>query len=118
MGLAKVDTKYVVFADNDIVVQPGWLKTLVDCAETTDAVVVDPLPLLMICQYEPIHEEIALVESLVSWLMPRAEDEWGKKCINRVRQRACDRNLQHSDTELCEFHCMLVRTSIFEELSY
>ncbi|MGB3754791.1 MAG: glycosyltransferase, partial [Rivularia sp. (in: cyanobacteria)] len=43
LGLRKVDTKYVVFIDNDVVVTPGWLKTAVDCAEETNATVVSPL---------------------------------------------------------------------------
>ncbi len=114
LGLAKVDTKYVVFADNDIVVQPGWLKTLVDCAETTDAVVVGPL----MCQYEPIHEEIHCAggESRI------VVDAKGRR---RMREKMYKQGhatgkmrsqMQRSETELCEFHCMLVRTSIFEEL--
>ncbi len=116
LGLAKVDTKYVVFADNDIVVQPGWLKTLVDCAETTDAVVVGPL----MCQYEPIHEEIHCAggESRI------VVDAKGRR---RMREKMYKQGqatgkmrsqMQRSETELCEFHCMLVRTSIFEELGY
>ena len=116
LGLAKVDTKYVVFADNDIVVQPGWLKTLVDCAETTDAVVVGPL----MCQYEPIHEEIHCAggESRI------VVDAKGRR---RMREKMYKQGhatgkmrsqMQRCETELCEFHCMLVRTSIFEELGY
>ncbi|MEM7760887.1 MAG: glycosyltransferase [Cyanobacteria bacterium P01_A01_bin.40] len=116
LGLAKVDTKYVVFADNDIVVQPGWLKALIDCAETTDAAVVGPL----MCQYEPIHKEIHCAggESRI------VVDVKGRR---RMREKmyqqghATDKlrsQMQRRETELCEFHCMLVRTSIFEELGY
>ncbi|VEP15837.1 putative glycosyltransferase [Hyella patelloides LEGE 07179] len=114
LGLAKVDTKYLVFADNDIVVQPGWLKALVYCADTTDAAVVGPL----MCQHEPIHEEVHCAggESRI------VVDIKGRK---RMREKMYKQGhsatkvksqMQRSQTELCEFHCMLVRTGIFKEL--
>ncbi len=40
IGLIQVDTKYLVFFDNDVIVSPGWLKALVTCAEETNATVV------------------------------------------------------------------------------
>ena len=116
LGLAKVDTKYVVFADNDIVVQPGWLKTLVDCAESTDAVVVGPL----MCQHEPIHEEIHCAGGESRIIVDvkgrrRMREKMYKQGHSTAKTRS---QMQRSQTELCEFHCMLVRTSIFDELGY
>src|SRR5271166_3823226 len=35
VGFAKVETKYAVFLDNDVIVAPGWLRGLVRCAEET-----------------------------------------------------------------------------------
>lgn len=43
IGLAEVDTKYVVFADNDIIVSLGWLTALIHCSEETKAAVVGTL---------------------------------------------------------------------------
>src|SRR5512132_1589605 len=43
LGIRGVSTKYVVFLDNDALVAPGWLESLVECAEETDAWVVGPL---------------------------------------------------------------------------
>ena len=116
LGLAKADTKYVVFADNDIVVQPGWLKALVDCAETTDAAVVGPL----MCQHEPIHEEIHCAGGESRIIVDakgrrRMREKMYKQGHSTVKLRS---QMQRTATELCEFHCMLVRTSIFEELGY
>ncbi len=117
MGLAKVDTKYVVFADNDIVVQPGWLKTLVDCAEAaTDAVVVGPL----MCHHELIHKEIHCAGGESRIIV----DVKGRRRMREKMYRqghATDKmrsQMKRCETELCEFHCMLVRTSIFEELGH
>lgn len=116
LGLAKVQTKYVVFADNDIVVQPGWLRILVDCAETTNAAVVGPL----MCQYEPIHEEIhcaggesrIIVDAKGRRRMREKMYKQGHR-ITKMRSQ-----MQRSQTELCEYHCMLVRMDIFAELGY
>jgi GT2 family glycosyltransferase len=33
LGLRSVDTRFVVFLDNDVLVSPGWLEALVRCAE-------------------------------------------------------------------------------------
>lgn len=116
LGLAKVDTKYVVFADNDIVVQPGWLKALIDCAESTKAAVVGPL----MCQHEPIHEEIhcaggesRIVVDVKGRRRMREKMYKQGHSAGKLRSR-----MERCETELCEFHCILVRTSIFEELGY
>ena len=117
LGLAKVDTKYVVFADNDIVVQPGWLKTLVDCVESDrSAAVVGPL----MCQYEPIHEEIHCAGGESRIIVDakgrrRMREKMYKQGHTTGKMRS---QMQRCETELCEFHCMLVRTDIFEELGY
>jgi GT2 family glycosyltransferase len=43
LALHHVTSKYVVFVDNDVLVSPGWLDALVECAEQTDAAVVGPV---------------------------------------------------------------------------
>ena len=116
LGLSKVKTKYVVFADNDIVVQPGWLKTLVDCAESTNAAVVGPL----MCQHEPIHAEIHCAGGESRIIVDakgrrRMREKMYKQGHQTVKMRS---QMQRSQTELCEYHCMLVRMDIFEELGY
>ncbi len=42
-ALSEIRTKYVAFADNDILVEPGCLQRLVACAEETGAGLVCPL---------------------------------------------------------------------------
>lgn len=114
LGLAQVKTKYLVFVDNDVIVSPGWLEALVQCAEETNATVVGPL----MCQHEPLHEVIHFAggESHV-W-----QDNTGRQRIREKMysqgQRVADLRdrLQRQPTELAEFHCVLVRTAIFEQL--
>jgi hypothetical protein len=43
IALEKVSTKYLVFLDNDLFVEPGWLNALIECAEQTGAWAVSPL---------------------------------------------------------------------------
>ena len=42
-GATRATTRYIVFVDNDVVVAPGWLAPLVECADATGAAVVGPL---------------------------------------------------------------------------
>jgi len=114
MGLAEVNTPYVVFVDNDVVVQPGWLKALMTCAEEQNATVVGPL----MCHEEPIHEvvhfaggESHIVVDVKDRRHLREKMYLQDKRVDAVRER-----LKQCETELCEFHCMLVRTDVFEKI--
>lgn len=117
LGLANVSTKYLVFIDNDVVVSPGWLNHLVQCAEETEATVVGPL----MCQDQPVHEIVHFAggESHV-WL-----DTSKDKSRRRLREKMYKQGkrvadvrdeLQRTPTELAEFHCVLVRTEIFKRI--
>ncbi|MEO0373583.1 MAG: glycosyltransferase [Cyanobacteria bacterium P01_A01_bin.17] len=113
LGLAQVKTPYVVFIDNDVVVTPGWLTALFNCAAETGAAVVGPL----MCQEEPVHEVVHFaggeshiwVDKLGRRRLREKMYDQGKQ-VDTVRQR-----LTRTKTELAEFHCVLVRRSIFEQ---
>ncbi|MBW4661158.1 MAG: glycosyltransferase [Drouetiella hepatica Uher 2000/2452] len=114
LALVEVDTKYVVFLDNDVVVTPGWLEALVNCADETGATVVGPL----MCQYLPLHEDIHFAggESRVI-RDARGRNRLREKMYRQGQSVAKVRSqLQRSQTELCEFHCALVRTEIFDRI--
>ena len=114
MGLAEVKTPYVVFFDNDVVVKAGWLRTLIDCAETTGATVVGPL----MCHEEPIHEIVHFAGG-ESHIVTDIKDRRHLREKMYLQDRAVETvlpKLEQTETELCEFHCMLVRTDVFDEL--
>jgi GT2 family glycosyltransferase len=114
LGLSQVETEYVVFLDNDVIVSPNWLTALVQCAEETNAAVVGPL----MCQYEPIHENVHFAggESHV-WVDKTGRRRLREKMYDQGKQVADIRNrLDRTETELAEFHCVLVRRSIFDRL--
>ena len=117
LALAQVRTKYAVFIDNDVLVGPGWLPPLVRCADETNAAVVGPL----VCESAPLHSKIhfaggdahinivdrdgCVERHLVETILRQGER------IADVRQE-----LRRMKTEAAEFHCMLVRTNIFDRL--
>jgi GT2 family glycosyltransferase len=116
LGLSYVKTPYLVFIDNDVIVTKGWLKSLLTCAEETGAAVVGPL----ICQEKPLHETVHFAggESHI-WV-----DKTGRK---RLREKMYKQGkkvkdllpeLQRTETELAEFHCVLVRRNIFDRVGF
>ncbi|MDJ0801101.1 MAG: glycosyltransferase [Calothrix sp. MO_167.B12] len=114
IGFSQVDTKYLVFVDNDVVVSPGWLQALMSCAEETGATVVGPL----ICEKEPIHQRVHFAggeSHIVTDIHGRRHLR--EKIYKQGHQVAELRpHLQRTQTELAEFHCVLVRTEIFDQI--
>lgn len=113
IGLRHADTKYIVFVDNDVEVTRGWLSTLMRCAEETDASLVGPL----YCIGPPVHQIVHMAGGEAHIL----ETEGRRGLYEKLR--FCDRQVSEVRTqmrreacELIEFHCMLVRRSVFQEL--
>src|SRR5438128_685762 len=117
LALAKVRTKYAVFIDNDVIVSPGWLLPLVRCAEETNAAVVGPL----VCESLPLHSTIHFAggDSHIDIVEREGRVERHLvETILRQGQRVADvrHELRRVQTEVAEFHCMLVRTSVFDRV--
>ncbi|MGD1899071.1 MAG: glycosyltransferase family 2 protein [Phormidesmis sp.] len=114
IGLASVETPYLVFLDNDVVVSPGWLEALLKCSKETDAAVVGPL----MCQDEPVHEVVHFAggESHI-WV-----DKLGRRRLREKMFKQGKRvddvmpELKRMPTELAEFHCVLIKRSVFDQL--
>lgn len=111
MSLPHITTDYAVFVDNDLEVTPGWLASLVNCAEETDAWVVGPLYLEGQLKDETIH---------MYGGKARITELNGKRRFleqHRLRgKRLADVSdtLVREKTETVEFHCALVRVKSFE----
>jgi GT2 family glycosyltransferase len=116
IGLRQVNSKYVVFIDNDVVVTPGWLKSLVECAEATAATIVSPL----ICEGIPLHQQIHCAGGETGVLMETKNGTIRRKIIEKIYKQGCRiadvTQLQRQQTALAEFHCMMVRTEIFQQI--
>ena len=117
LGLSRVNTKYVVFIDNDVIVSPGWLQALVECAEETNATIVGPL----VCQHKPIHEIVHCAGGETHiWIDKKSEiprRRLREKMYKQgTRVETIRDQLQRKQTELAEFHCTLIRTEIFQKV--
>lgn len=113
IGLARVRTRYVVFIDNDVVVAPGWLEPLLDCAETTGAAVVSPV----ICQGHPVHEIVHCAGGTCGVKEVVSEDGPERHMFEHIAsqgRRVADlrHRLSRRETGLAEFHCLLARTEV------
>jgi GT2 family glycosyltransferase len=117
LGLAHVRTPYVVFLDNDVFVTRGWLEKLVACAEVTGADIVSPL----VCEGAPHHAIIHCAGGETSIKETQKGDQKLRhfhdklymqgRSVSEMRPR-----LSRQETGLAEFHCMLVRTSVFDRI--
>lgn len=102
---------YVVFIDNDIVVEPEWLDALVRCADETGAGIVAPLYLWSDGIGRPtIHMAGGRI---VAQETPegRVLDE-SHHLMNADPEREI---LVRRRCEFAEFHCMLVRRSLLRD---
>lgn len=114
LGLTHVNTKYLVFIDNDVIVSPGWLEALINCAEETEATVVGPL----MCQNEPIHEIVHFAGGESHIILDKTGRRRIREKMYKQGQKVAEvlPKLQRTPTQLAEFHCVLVRTEIFEKI--
>ncbi len=115
VGLSHVKTKYVVFIDNDVVVTPHWLERLVTCAEETDADVVGPT----VCISEPIHTMIhnpgGSIEIKEDWVNGVQTRRFHHKCHFKRNIADVQDRLKRAECDYVEFHCMMVRTDMFDK---
>lgn len=116
IGVARADTPYVVFIDNDVICSEGWLSALVACAEETGAAVVAPLT----CHGLPLHTSIhqaggAFAEDPATFFAaPFGEREViDEMHLQGVPVKDARAQLRRTETQTCEFHCVLVRRDVF-----
>lgn len=113
IGLEHATTRYVVFIDNDVYVAPGWLEALVQCAEETEAAAVGPLYFQGQIEERVIH--------MAGGLAHICEEDGRRVChvedfLEHQRFDDIQEPLLRQETELLEFHCMLVRRSVFDRI--
>jgi GT2 family glycosyltransferase len=112
-GLAHVDTEFVAFVDNDVYVEPGWLTALEDCARDTGATLVGPVYLCGYRSAAHIHQAGGLNRVVV---------ENGRRIHRETHAHAgkslaaVARELHRGETEQVEFHCMLARRRVLEDM--
>ncbi|MEM9457275.1 MAG: glycosyltransferase [Myxococcota bacterium] len=117
LGLSRAEGEYVVIADNDIIFQPGWLGRLVECAEQTGAAIVGPLS----CIGHPLHENIhngggrTSIGKSANGASP-SKIEQQTFLAGRKVSSLNDDELARFRCDYVEFHTVLVRRSLFDEI--
>ena len=117
LALPRINTKYVVFIDNDVVVSARWLAALIRCADETNATVVSPL----VCQSLPLHSIIHFAGGDAHIDIVERDGSVERHLVEtilRQGQRIADvrDELHRGRTEVAEFHCMMIRTSVFDRV--
>jgi GT2 family glycosyltransferase len=107
LAMPHVDTPYVAFIDNDLVVEPGWLRKLVAAAEETGAALVGPIYLISDGVSEPrIHMAggtVTRVETPAGIALHERHDKLNAPVAERSQ-------LKRTPVDFLEYHCVLART--------
>jgi hypothetical protein len=118
LGVAEARTEYVQFIENDVLPKDGWLDALVACADETNADVVVPLT----CEGRPVHTIIHHV-GLADELAPGEDGvEAGRRDYRETlylqgqTREVAAASLVRRRTRTCEFHCVMVRRSVFDRI--
>jgi GT2 family glycosyltransferase len=113
IGLKEAHGKYIAFTDNDLIVWPAWLEKLVQCAEETDAWLVGPI----YCVKETRGLSVHMAGGIV-----RIEERQGMRhlfeqhTLTGIPPEHITGRLKRLPCDLIEFHCMLVRSDVFDKL--
>jgi hypothetical protein len=112
--LDHVNTEYVVFVDNDVLVAPAWLDALVRCADETGAWLVGPLYF----ESEPECTQLHMAGGIcrIVQLPDGGRSLVEKHTHAHVKLGSLDGGLNRQETELIEFHTVLVSMQAFAQL--
>ena len=117
IGGRMAETEFVVFADNDIEFEAGWLEALETNADAHDSVAVAPL--IFIGPHDPlrIHHAGGLLtfNTLSGGKQVLTE---AHRLMNVAFDTVADVLAEKAPVtnDVCEFHCMLMRRSFFEAM--
>jgi glycosyltransferase involved in cell wall biosynthesis len=108
-------TEFIAFIDNDVLFREAWLERLIACADETNAAIVGPT----ICIGDPPFRRVHIAGGFAE-----VHEGDGGRRFNEVH-RFVDRpyvdvvsQLHREPVEMVEFHCMLVRRSLFDTVGF
>jgi GT2 family glycosyltransferase len=116
IGTQAANGKYIVFVDNDVLVQRGWLQKLVECAEETGATVVGTLT----CIDSPVHEVVHNGGGETHIEIRTENGKAGRYAVQKSylegkRVSKIPDQITRVQCEFVEFHTALVRKSFFDD---
>jgi GT2 family glycosyltransferase len=113
IALDRVRTKYVVFCDNDLSYEEGWLEALERNAEQNRSAAVCPVTLIGPSRPPRIHHAGGTFELRVDSVgRRRLEDQHHLENVPLPEAEAVDSRLGPLDHQNFEYHCVLVDTEL------
>lgn len=113
LALPHVETPYVVFIDNDVVVEPAWLGKLVAAAAQTQAAIVGPLYLISDGVAEPrVHMAggtLTRVETPAGTALHERHEHLNAPLAERAKT-------MRGPCDFVEYHCVLIRTDFLRSV--
>lgn len=113
MGMDRVNTPYVAFVDNDLIVTEGWLGHLLDCAKETEAPVVGPLYF----EGDPGHRVVHMAGG--DYALSGEDGSRHFSTVHRLQGERLDdvhEAIVREPVDFVEFHCMLVNSEFLRSL--
>ena len=109
----RIGTPYAVFIDNDVLVQPGWLAALLDCAAATGAGIVGPLYLVGADDAsEVVHMAGGQLD--IQGEPPNRVMGESHRHLNRPLS-SIQPPPQRAPCGFVEYHCLLMRREVFQD---
>jgi len=113
LALDMISTPYVVFIENDVLVEAGWLEKLQDAAREHREAVLSPL----ICQRRPLHHEIHMagiqMGDDVELLLQGKGQVIDEHLWHELKVEAFPGGVQ--SIQSAEFHCMWMPTRLIRD---
>ena len=116
IGMRMASTPYVVLSDNDIEYEPGWLEALERNALESGADAVAPLIFIGPSEAKTIHHAGGRLIFNESSGRPIIKEQHRLMNVpfERVESRLSE--LAPADNDVCEFHCAMLRKSVWEAM--
>lgn len=112
-ALAQVTTEYVVYADNDVRYDDGWLEALVGKADETGAGAVCPVSVIGPLPNRPIHHAGSAIDVYVDEDgYHRLRSEHRLEWVPLKEAQENNWNGISLENEEFEYHCTLIRTRV------
>ena len=108
-----IDTDYVVFIDNDVQVEDGWLDSLVACADETSAGIVGPLYLMA-------GGTLPTLIHMAGGKLTETSAEGGRileatHLLDHADPAKVGDKLVRHPCDFVEYHCMMIRSELLRD---
>lgn len=118
-GLSQIkETDYIIFIENDVVVEKGWLAPLVQCAEEENAFLVAPLIFEGDPQLPDPEKQIRVASFDFKFQEQASGKRWLKLYHKMHHVKLKDREIHRSQVNGVILNCVLMRRSLLDKVVF